>query len=62
MSVEDEHAMNPKTDTKTKKVKTKLPRSKKTRVPFVPNATKSAARIKASLSARSKNKTQVGFD
>lgn len=60
MSIKDEHQMD--STTKTKKVKAKLPRSKGVKAPFVPNAQKSASRIKASLASKSNAKTQVGFD
>lgn len=40
----------------------KLAKRRGKKLPFVPNAKKSAAKIAANLSAKSRAKTQVGFD
>lgn len=40
----------------------KLAKKRGQKPPFTPNAKRSAARIKARLAERSKNKTQIGFD
>lgn len=48
--------------TKSKNVIEKVSKGKSGKLPFIPNAQKSAARIKAKISAKSKAKTQVGFD
>lgn len=40
----------------------KLAKKRGQKLPFVPNAKKSAAKIASNLSAKSKAKTQVGFD
>lgn len=48
--------------TKSKAVIDKLAKGKGKKLPFIPNAQKSAAKIKANLSAKSRAKTSVGFD